>query len=305
MNISEPHQLDFDWRFSTGTIEKVLALISGGENDVLLIGTPSLAVSLDSRGTHVTLVDRQPIQSIDQVRNTNPDFEDPITGTFGIVILDPPWYEDTFFRWISWAAQSLDISNGVMYCSIWQPETRPKGNEERNKIFEWLETWADYSILENFVEYVSPLFEERAYTASGLTLNPLWRKGDLLEIRPKLRPPLTPPLVRLEEWHRIIINSYQLAIRVDTVIDSKISKHPMANGWVWKSVSMRAQGRSQIGLWSSRNEVAIIKGSQSIITAVNELVHFGKITNDNLTSLLEWEIPKSNIYHYHQWKHQN
>lgn len=303
--IPEPHPLDFDWRFSKGTIEKVSKLIPDREKDILLVGTPSLATVLNSRGVQITLVDRQPVQDVDSVENINPDIDGPIAREFGITILDPPWYEETYFRWISWAAQSMKGSGSVLYCTIWQPEIRPKGIEERERIFKWLETWADYAITENYFEYETPLFEERASAASGLSSAPLWRKGDLLEIRPRLRPSLASPLVQLESWYRIIINSYQLAVRIDNVVDPRITKHPTAEGWVWKSVSRRAPGRGQIGLWSSRNEVAIIEGSKSIINAVQELAQLGKINDENLKSLLEWEIPKSKTHQFREWKHQN
>jgi hypothetical protein len=73
-------------------------------------------------------------------------------------------------------------------------------------------------------------------------------------------------------------------------------------------VSRRAEGRNEIGLWSSRNEVAIVKGDLALGNLFRQLGNMGngrqigKGSLEAIDPLREWQIPKTTFRRVIEWK---
>src|SRR5262245_15305122 len=120
--VPEPHPLDFDWRYTTETIDRLVAELPS-DADCIAIGAPTVAAAIDQRSGQVLLVDRQPIQRIANCLCIDVRVHAPLSRKFSHAVVDPPWYPDDFKRWISWAAQSL-LPGATILTSLWPQTTR-------------------------------------------------------------------------------------------------------------------------------------------------------------------------------------
>ncbi|MDC6166025.1 hypothetical protein [Paucibacter sp. XJ19-41] len=301
----EPHPLDSDWRFCTSSIQRISSLI--GTQSCILLGMPSVARQLESQRSRILLIDRQPLQLVKSHIYLDPSFDSPPDLTFDCAALDPPWYPEIFLRWLAWAAQTVG-NRGTIICTLWPIDTRPSAEQERWGLLSWLESWSDVTIITEAVAYETPFFELQASAPLGRT-HP--RLGDLLLIRKRKPIPLAPPLMMRELWYRFSFRSYQLAIRHQQASSGKegIKHHPLANNWLWKSVSRRAKGIEAIDIWSSRNEVGIVNGAVKLINLlqsknISSINIRKELENTNFLSLLEWKIMDTPFEDVFQWKHR-
>lgn len=310
MEPPEPHPLDFDWRFSTSAA-RLLARLAAGRSTVLCVGTPSVACLLEDRSIEVLLADRQPLQPVRAKVSVDPAADPPLPSSFSVVVVDPPWYPDTYRRWVAWAAAHLK-RGGDLLASLWTPETRPTGAEERDEVLRWMASWADVEVRGGALGYFTPAFEEAAAIAQGYApVDPEWRKGDLLLIRPSETPTLPPPVVAGERWVRFVFNDYQLALRIraDDPCPPRLLAVPGAMGWVWPSVSRREPGRERIDLWSSRNEVAAVEGSAEVLRHLRLIVDtdgdaLRRPATEVLQILAGWQLPAGPYWRRLEWTHR-
>ncbi len=312
----DPHPLDFDWRFEPETLRDLINLIPS-TGDVLSIGVPSVINEIQSRKQRVLLVDRHPIQNATEHLMLDPGVEEALNKEFTSILVDSPWYPEEFKRWINWGAQALN-DDGVIYASIWPDETRPNAVQEKLNIFNWLKNWAEFEVIPNFFRYTTPNFEVQSLRSQNSHTSPKldWRTGDLLIIRPKLKQSLLDPIIKRSLWHRFIVNNYQLAVKVskEDCVYPRVFTHESSNEWFWTSVSKRASGRDEIGLWSSENEVARTMGSKKILEVLR--AHFGftdenlhNVDSEEITSVLStleaWALPKKPFKRVLEWQHQD
>ncbi|MEZ8013977.1 hypothetical protein AB4516_22080 [Vibrio sp. 10N.222.54.F12] len=304
----DPHPLDYDWRFTRETVDKLSQLFDDHES-VLSLGVPSLIRKHQELDNRVFLVDRQPLHWSNFHSLVDVDVDLPLCKSFDAAVIDPPWYIENTIRWISWSAQHLAIGSKI-YISLWPELTRPQAIEERKNLFEWLTSWADFEIKSNFFCYETPVFEMRASEVSDDNVLEDWRFGDLLVIKIKEIPPLSKAITKTELWHRFVIDDYQLALRVNhhDVLPAKIIMHPLANGWYWPSVSRRAIGREVIDLWSSQNKVGTVIGSANALEILR--FHLGlsdkvpsSAADSFLTVLQQWNIPNKPYKRVMEWQH--
>jgi hypothetical protein len=100
-----------------------------------------------------------------------------------------------------------------------------------------------------------------------------WRKGDLIEIRPRKRLERFPISTgeRRQTWTRFLLGKRQIAIRGMLEIEMP-NLRPVegAVGWHLDSVSRRDPRRSQIDLWTSNNVVARLNGSREFVSALSD-----------------------------------
>jgi len=293
----EPHPLDYDWRFTPAT-RRDLAKRLGGH--ALLCGTASVASEL----THATSVDRNPSRQPDILADISRDR--PVDARFDSVLLDPPWYPATTRRWLSWAAAHVDLG-ARMFCTLWPESTRPSAPSERRVLLDDLASWSTVILHPSTVAYATPLFEAEALATRGLTRTE--RRGDLLEIHIHTRPTLALPCPHHAVWQRFVIGHYQLALRVEPLASGPtgIAPHPGAVGWTFPSVSRRANGRSAIGLWSSRHEVATVMGADlpaRLEQALRRLPgpSLGQL-DPALTPLDSWHLPNRHDGLEFTWTH--
>lgn len=310
MEPPEPHPLDFDWRFTATTVW-LLSHLAAVRNPALCVGVPSVARVLEKRGIEVLLVDRQPMQPVRAKVSADPSTDAPLPLSFSVAVVDPPWYPEIYQRWIAWAATHVR-DGGELLASLWTPETRPAGADERREVLEWITSWADVEVEKGALGYVTPAFEEAAVMAREIVPgDPEWRKGDLLLIRPSTTPALPPPVATRESWVRFVFNDYQLALRVGVgdTRRSRLLAVPGAIGWVWPSVSRRTPGRERIDLWSSRNEVAMVEGSLEVLGHLRSIIKTdGDVlwhpAAEVLQALTSWQLPAGPYWRTSEWTHR-
>ncbi|HLO95417.1 MAG TPA: hypothetical protein VK195_13980 [Burkholderiaceae bacterium] len=303
--LPEPHQLDSDWRFAADSVQVLSDLLIN--TTPLLLGMPSVARRLESLQRRVLLVDRQPLQQVTHHQRIDPSAAPPLALEFPCAAMDPPWYLDTFFRWISWAAQSIGIG-GRIYCTLWPVDTRPAAQQERQALMAWLSRWSKASVVSDALMYETPLFERNsAVDKHAISL----RRGDLLVIDKQAPTELLPPPATTCTWHRYCFGAYQLAVKLKLPprAGDPLRTHPMANGWIWPSVSRRAPGIDDIDIWSSRNEVAICSRTDELMNILDQPgINFESLKDQlaagDLGGLLEWELGKIKFKEHIKWMHR-
>lgn len=193
------HMLDGDWKFNYNGIRNIIDAINTDfhslrEKKIAFLGTPTLfreSIILNI-GVKRTLIDKNAQQyerfslsqndTIINIDIMSSNISDIITNDYDIVIMDPPWYFDMFFRFILEAKKILK-SNGLIYCVYPQEYTRPTIQEEYNELISRLQ---DYDITlktghKGIVSYTTPIFEECVLYHEGIALkNRDWRRADLL-----------------------------------------------------------------------------------------------------------------------------
>jgi hypothetical protein len=310
MKAPEPHPLDFDWRFNAATARRLADLMKG-YGSALCVGAPSVACLLENDGVEVSLVERQPLQSVRNLISADPSTEAALTSSFSIAFADPPWYPKIYERWLAWTATHIK-NGGELLASLWLPDTRPQAEVERHAALEWIASWADVEVEPFALTYTAPLFEMAAMLAEGAKPNHQhWRTGSLLRIRPYLTPSLPASVVGLDNWVRFVFDDYQLALRLREGENSapRILPVPGAKEWVWPSVSRRAAGRERIDLWSSRNEVALVEGGYEVLRHLRLIMETdGMVLRDPrseiLHTLTRWQIPIGPYRRTLEWTHR-
>ncbi|HEM8125998.1 hypothetical protein [Providencia rettgeri] len=297
-----PHPLDFDWRFSDKTSQKLANICTEGRT--LSLGVPTVAVKLEELKKEVTLIDSHPIQLVRNHICLDINFSEPLADSYEFVVMDPPWYLDIYYRWLSWAAISAGY-NSKIYLSIWPDNTRPLAIAEKIELFSWISIWAEYEYLEGELDYETPIFEKMLQQSDQNI-----RKGDLAIITVKKLPDLKKIITANSNWRRYIINDYQLAVKVDENKNKnnfvKIEKLAQAKGWIWPSVSKRAAGRDNIKIWSSRNEVGEVDNPNLLIELLDTFIDDGNIANlfEKVMYLKEWKIPLPEYARKLKWKQE-
>lgn len=287
----DPHPLDYDWRFSDKTARKLCEFCVNGKT--LSVGVPTVAALLSEKGKEVVLVDSHPIQDLKSHLIIDINVSPPLKGSYNFVVMDPPWYLDVYYRWLSWGAISAGVGAKI-FLSIWPDNTRPLAISEKKELFDWISKWADIEYLKNSLEYETPLFEKMSeFKKNNLEM----RRGDLVVITINDIPALKKITSSKSKWIRYLIDDYQIAVKYDekkTQDDSiKLEKLNQANGWIWPSVSKRAEGRELIQLWSSENEVAKLDNPNALIKLLDQLLENEDLDNfhEKANKLNEWDIP--------------
>jgi hypothetical protein len=309
LNSISPHPLDFDWRFDQSTIDRICSILPEGK--VLAVGAPSIARRLECLGRDVVLIDRQPRQGA--CRHLVSDIDllvDPIPG-FRAAIVDPPWYPASFIRWVTYAASCLN-AGGTVLVSAWPPSTRPGAREELKEALARISEWAKVERAPLDPTYEVPRFEQLAIEAGGagpLSVSP--RTGILLELTVRRQPGQLMPLQGSEIWQRFVIDGYQLALRLggSNIVRPGLVRHARAVGWRWPFVSARAPGRSEIDLWSSDGEVALVASAASTAQVLRRALSSGERSGfdrelELLPELLSWNIPSPPYRSLIEWTHQ-
>jgi len=258
--LPEPHILDYDWRYSPETISDLSELVRRSSR-VLTLGTPSLARHLESCGHDVLLVDRQPFHAVRNHLQMEPGATEPNFEKRNIAVVDPPWYPIDAKLWIAWTAHGIEPP-GKILVSLWPDTTRPTAAKEFEELRSWVSEWAEFEVLDIVPRYSTPPFESAALSASespSTRLSPGY--GRLVSIRARTLPSLLDYPESRNTWIRFVVDDYQLAVclKGDRSLPGPVTQHPLAKNWIWPYVSKRAPQQDRINLWSSRNEVALLR----------------------------------------------
>lgn len=307
--LPEPHPLDFDWRFDDRTTTKLCELLPK-DQPVLAIGAPSVARLLEAQGRQVVLIDRQPLQGVKNHLTIEAGGQLPNLLGYKTVILDPPWYVAEIKDWTSWASHLIGVG-GEIVVSLWPDGTRPTALSEIKYLFEWFSAWASIDEMPLVPRYVCPTFEDISQSRSAqLDVERSPRFGRLIKLRLHALPLSRAINQKTERWLRLVLNNYQLALRLHEADSGlhRLERVPGAINWQWPHVSRRAENRSQIDLWSSHNEVAIVKNPAELaddlrnaIESKSELAFLSNLAS--YPELRGWDIPRPPYWRRLVWRH--
>lgn len=266
-----PHPLDYDWRFSRATAEKLLKACGRfprGENLVLL-GAPTLVVAaqaLCNWDGRIVLLDR----SLPTARNLHglPNVEvyqcdigqeELPTVSGGLTVMDPPWYEDTICAFL-WTAACVTRSDGYVLASLPPVGTRPGVKEERARILKYADEIGLRPIIFKplALQYCSPFFEWNALRAEGIELGiGDWRRGDLAVFvckESRLPPQIASPAS--ERWLEVELDGVRFRLRRRARSrNASPTLKSIVEGDILPSVSRRHPHRSLADVWTSGNRI--------------------------------------------------
>lgn len=272
----EPHALDFDWRFTSDTLEFLGRYISDFRvRSVAVLGAPTLFKYLSDRGTNARLFDNnaQVVKRLREAGYCNVTECDllrrlPTGKNFDCAVVDPPWYLEHYNAFIE-AGRRLLASRGKLLVSMLPRLTRPSATMDRAQVltFAFQRGFELASVDAGSLHYASPSFEVAALQSEGIHLTD-WRSADLYTFRLTTRPVPeleVPTAEETDPWETFQIGRTVVKIKLDRGRSDhrfEFKEVPGVADMRLKSVSRRSPARPHINLWTSRNLVAHVTRSE-------------------------------------------
>lgn len=277
-----PHPLDYSWWFDSPSIALLtLRTEKVARRRIVLLGTPTLALSLAQRlgGKRVVLIDKDPL-TLKQcssagmetiLADLNGDDLPSVVGD--VVVADPPWYEEDTVGFLC-AARSFLEPGGVLLLTCPPLGTRPGIKEE------WKRVAARASMLgfkllaqeECSVAYLSPLFEQNAFSAAGIPSTPSsWRRGGLALFRCISESRSFERLAKAQMpcWQDVSIGDVRIRVKIkDGAEPADPVLRTVVGGDVLPSISRRDPHRDRVDVWTSGNRVFCCVGTSVLIHVV-------------------------------------
>ncbi len=284
-----PHPLDFEWRFSQESIDRLLQKcyeLTGNGEIVAFLGTPTLAkqsakwgesrevVLIDSNRTMVDHVNSN-VSSI-KVFPCNVLTDRVPMITAAAVIVDPPWYEE-FMQSFLWMAAQICMVGGNVLLSMPPVGTRPGMEDEWFRILDWAKTlhFGVTEIERKALPYISPPFEQNALKAEGICQYPdKWRCGDLVILTLKQLPTVSRPSApNIEtDWDEAILRGVRIRVKVGQNHEFRDpTLISIVEGDILPSVSRRDRRRQLPDVWTSGNRIFRCEGPEILLAILNAL----------------------------------
>lgn len=252
--------IDFDWRFDKPTAEQVHSLLKPFDS-VLCLGTPTVFALLLSSKRQDFLVDQNPLYSEifgSDARIAYASIETwngaALGRRFDAVLLDPPWYLDSYFAWIGTALRLLK-PGGTLFFPLFPRLLRESAQWEISVLNAFLVSLGAVSVASFRLRYETPSFEREYFARLELPALDGWRTAQLLATR--IPEPDRTAAAHTVHLHRDQWCRYRFGTAVVAVKDSceRSDAPPSSDGRVFflDSVSKRDIRRSQITAISSRN----------------------------------------------------
>jgi hypothetical protein len=322
--LPEPHPIDFDWRFTQqaiGTLLRQIEELVSPEDEVAILGAPTLFIALVSRGLNVWLFDRNThlldgLRKAGYVNLVNHDLfcRMPFSKKFAIVVADPPWYPEYYQAFVR-AARTFLRCEGHLLLSVLPALTRPAAAVDRAALADLMTQcgFAEINRLEKALLYECPPFEMATLQSQGLYCGP-WRSGDLAVYQlPKEQdeidhlPQLTGDTT---SWRTFALNQLVVKVRCRQPKDGAIFDfRPVSDDGsaTLGSVSRRDPLRSLIDLWTSRNSAFKVSRSEILfellhlmennnsdpLSAVRQLYRLSEAEATKISHLIEWLTTES------------
>jgi hypothetical protein len=265
-----PHPLEFDWRFTSETINFLLRRIeeTGHSADGLcFLGAPALfRAALEHRlSKPFYLVDASVTCTQAFAGEPNKVFvtdllkQRPPALRVGIVVTDPPWYEESI-RAFLWAAAQLVPMGGTVLLSFPPIGTRPHIEDEWSRIKKFAEQLGLAPIGKSLsLKYASPPFEQNALRAARHQyIHPDWRQGVLVQFEKtgKCREPRPTTDTTHDKWTEQSIRGVRWKFRQQ---QQRTECRPLlieaVPGDILDSVSRRDPRRATADVWTSGNRI--------------------------------------------------
>ncbi len=287
----EPHPLDYDWRFSLGSLSALESLLCRiGSRHLAILGAPSLFLHLSKIGMCSHLYDKNTYLIERLIRKgyssvTQCDlFVSHPPREYDAVVADPPWYPEHYCAFIDGARECLR-PGGKLVISVLPRLTRPSAPEDRQYLL-------DYACAKGFdlvevdhsaLQYDSPPFEAVALRKQGVHLT-RWRTGDIFVFETSLREPIAMPRVKSlddTDWDSFPISDTIVRIRKrhGNAEDLTFEPASLVGHLYLQSVSRRSPVRASIDLWTSRN-LALKLSRPDYVSRVLSLANGGKTYKD-------------------------
>ena len=280
-----PHPLDYDWRFTGATADKLLKsliALTGPTTSAALLGVPSVYRLAEKRklADRFTLLDKNR-----SMANTETGFLsgrkvyccDLMHGTPSIppvhaVLADLPWYVDEAVASLR-IASHISADGATILLSFAPERTRPGIPDERKRIIDEAKSFGlilfaiDYLAL----SYDTPFFEHNALRASAFQrVAPAWRRGDLLSFRKIATQYHLQTSANADEtpWNEVSINGVKFRVRHGNMVgfgDPRLKK--LVEDDILPTVSRRDARRKHVQVWTTGNRVYRCDGS-NVFTAI-------------------------------------
>lgn len=293
-NYPVPHPLDYDWRWSLYTLNKIFNEILNNhtvfKRKLLFLGAPTAGIffALANREFEFEMDLRVVDKNKDIINFINKKLNGVLEGIHydlqyelpqqiiedkrDIIIIDSPWYVDYYKIFISRSTNLISENDGFVYTALFPLYTRPQAIYERMEILELFVKagYSPISIVPSFLEYEIPYFEKRALEASGIELKENWRFGDLAIFKSTsfLRPLIIGDyIIDNEAWKEFTFKRKRISIRVNPLVKSYIKPEVIpifGKSSTLPSVSRRHSYRKFVDLWTSDNEVFSLNGNNIV-----------------------------------------
>jgi hypothetical protein len=298
-----PHPLDFDWRYTERTVDRLLHLAAGMTDPgdtIALLGTPSVyAAALDQgfdrkwvllEGSEATVQrlqsagPRQSVQLCDVLRGDIPEL-----GA-AAVVADPPWYPGHIEAFL-WAATACVRQDAAIVMSLPPMGTRPGIASERRGFrsavtAHGLEMKA---IRRNWLTYTTPPFERNALLAAGWDDPPVdWRRGDIAILRDHGSTVGPRPCIQPSsgDWDEVMLGWTRIRV-LPTASGHEFdpSLQPLVPGNVLDDVSSRNPVRDKVNVWTSGNRIYHTRAPEAVLAMLKAMAT-GSNARDAATSTI-------------------
>lgn len=279
MKLPVPHPLDFDWRFTSETIDELFRVVderdqAGG--GLCFLGAPTLFRAAVERGmarpfylVDESVASAQALQEAQGRIFVSDLLTDPLPDLrAAVVVSDPPWYEE-FIRAFLWAAAQLVEVGGSVLLSFPPVGTRPYIEDEWKRTQKFAQqlglTLREKSLS---LKYVSPPFERNALRAAHHQyVQPDWRPGILVlfEKTGECREPRPSSEVCQAKWSEQSVLGVRWRFRPQ---QQPIVCRPLlveaVPGDILDSVSRRDPRRAKADVWTSGNRIFACPNTASL-----------------------------------------
>jgi len=298
-----PHPLDFDWRYTDRTVDRLLRLaasVTEPGDTIALLGTPSvyaasLGRGLDRQwvlleGSEATVRHLQtagPLQAVHRCDVARGDI--PALGA-AAVVADPPWYPGHIEAFL-WTATACARSGASIVMSLPPAGTRPGIASERRRFRGAVAALGlEMKVIRrNWLAYSTPPFETNALRAAGWDDPPReWRRGDIAILRAHgsaigPRPCIGGSPAGWDEvmlgWTRIRVLPRAPGPEFDP------SLRPLVPGNVLADVSSRNPVRDKVNVWTSGNRIYHTRTPSAVIAMLKAMAA-GSNARDAATSTI-------------------
>jgi hypothetical protein len=272
----DPHQLDFDWRFTNTSINTIMQHV-GRLDRLLLIGCPSLMNVAALNISNGLLIERNPYHdccekfSIIRADARYYTARAKHRNGFDAAIFDAPWYPNEFLRWADLALSYVHRGGRVLFV-LWPESTRPTAKCEHEKILSVLREVGSLEQLGR-VSYRVPHFEEVSLELNPASRN-FQREGLLFSLQKNIDAPLPKVEFRRSQnaWRRYQISGQQLAIKIYPSVKGRAQSSKFEiEPHVLNNTSRRNAELQLINAWGSNNVVARLNNPNFLDREIGKL----------------------------------
>jgi hypothetical protein len=302
---SQPHPLDFEWRFTDKTVinlAKYCLSLSDPGDTIGLLGVPSIyrLVQNNNLNRKFYLFDKNAVDQEVKVEFSRcipcdlGDFKINCCSIAKIVLMDSPWYPE-YNRAFLWNATQICEEYGMILMVTPKEGTRPNIKEEWREILNFSKhIGLGYlgESPENIV-YDAPYFERNALKAAGILNFPRdWRQANLSVFEKREERSTQQPKIIATEWHKDPNSGIRIQKSQDNNNFHDPRLIPIVPNNILPTVSRRDPRRKQARVWTHGNRIFDCKGT-NILHKILYARNRGESPDLHVESLIERKLSKN------------